>query len=54
MHKTMYYILIHFTEAENILLTTEQIDYKLISPEFLCYGLNGCTPSKFMCQSPYP
>lgn len=54
MYKTMDYILIHFTEAENVLLTTEQIDYKLIYPEFFCYGLNGCTPSKFMCRSPYP
>lgn len=28
MQKTMDYILIHFIEAENILLTTEQVDYK--------------------------
>ena len=32
----MDYILIYFNEAENILLTSAQVDYKSLSPKLLC------------------
>ena len=52
MQTTMDYILIYFNEAENILLTTAQVDYKSISPKLLC--VMQCMFVPLPCLPPNP